>query len=106
MRMETLVLVEKKSEIGKKCFSLKAKNDFGKVGLVAHSLVGLAIICTLSHATKLQFVSMLTSVLKMTKMATLFTTVTNTLNAIITKDHLHAHVKRDGLVPHTVQEAA
>ena len=31
--METLVLVEKKSEIGKKCFSLKAKNDFGKVGL-------------------------------------------------------------------------
>ena len=56
--------------------------------------------------TKVQFVSMLTSVLKLTKMATLFTTVTNTLNAIITKDHLHAHVKRYGLVPHTVQEAA
>ena len=61
---------------------------------------------TLTHVTKVQFVSILTSVLKLTKMTTLFTTVTNTLNAIITKDHLHAHVKRDGLVPHTVQEAA
>ena len=39
-------------------------------------------------------------------MATLFTTLMNTLNVIITKNHSHAHLKSDGRVPYTDQEAA
>ena len=70
------------------------------------AFIRLAIICALSHVTKVKFVSMSMSVLKLTEMATLFTTLTNTLNAIITKDNLHAHVKKNGLEPQTVQEAA
>jgi len=45
------------------------------------------------------------NVLKLTTMVTLFITAMNMLNATITRVHSHAHVKRDGLVLPTVQEA-